>query len=197
MFGENNFLEKLVGEVSFQTNTVGKPNLRRAAWFVKQPCSCDYGFSGNNFQHQHPEHYLSLFWAFVEKQIPDAYDSVFCSLYVNQTAKVGFHSDDEELFFEEGKTVENQDTKITSISIYGTRTFSIKTPIDKTKKKEMQSQWQSSFRLEPLDIITMQGLFQSEFEHAVLKHHQQCGIRINFTFRQIKNHCKTCPLAQD
>lgn len=175
--------------------------MRRSAWFVKKPCRCHYGFSGNNFKHQHPQRCLTKFWEYFEDQIPEDYNSVYCTLYVNQEAGVGYHSDDEKMLFEEGRTVGNQETTIASISLYGTRLFSIR-PIQKitdpktnastTTKKGVQS----AFRLEPLDIVIMEGLFQDEFQHAILEHHQHCGIRINFTFRQIKNHCKKCPLAE-
>ena len=50
-------------------------------------------------------------------------------------------------------------------------------------------------RTPDIDIIKMSGYFQYDFLHAIPPADiEDCGPRLNFTFRNVRNHHPKCPL---
>ena len=153
-------------------------------WFVENPCTCYYKYSKYNIS---PKPYfaeLKLLANFVEKLTgSDETNCVNINYYEDQFSSVGYHSDSEDLF-----QAETIFSTIISVSIGATRTFSIKA---KDRSEEF-------FRdLDHGDVLTMEGLCQKFYLHALLRSPGACGYRINLTFRKIVQHKQYCPLANE
>ena len=74
-----------------------------------------------------------------------------------------------------------------------TKYFDMKKKFPKINKSLLRFRITSGVCVE-FDIIAMQGTCQNVFQHAVLPapDADECGLRINLTFRNIINHCESC-----
>mmetsp|Transcript_124721 Transcript_124721/g.216185 ORF Transcript_124721/g.216185 Transcript_124721/m.216185 type:complete len:413 (-) Transcript_124721:121-1359(-) len=154
---------------------------RKVAWFVSEDCwDCPYRYSG----HEHQGHV----WAPFMKEMLDEVCGKICGIppekYPNccnvniypggtpPVGQVGWHADDEVYF-----QSLSDDTRIVSFSLGSARDF----------------QWRLQGTDTPLgtvslgdgDLMTMEGLFQKHYKHAVPPASAPCGPRLNFTFRWI------------
>ena len=112
-------------------------------WFVEKPCSCSYKYSKYDIQ---PRPYFPELNTFVEKVTgSEETNSVNVNLYRDQHAKVGLHSDSEDLF--QARFVSST---IISISLGAARSFVL--------QAINGSGATYSIDLEHGDIITMEGL---------------------------------------
>ena len=151
-------------------------------WFVEQPCSCAYKYSKYNIK---PKPYfpeLKLLATFVEKVTgSEETNSVNVNLYKDQHAKVGLHSDSEDLF-----QANSIASTIISISLGAARTFIL---------QANDGSETFAIDLQHGDIATMEGLCQKHYKHALIPAPHPCGPRINLTFRKIVQHKQYCSLA--
>ena len=152
-------------------------------WFVEKPCSCSYKYSKYDIQPRPYFPELKQLATFVEKVTgSDETNSVNVNLYRDQYAKVGLHSDSEDLF--QARYVPST---IISISLGAARSFIL--------QAINGSGATYPINLEHGDIITMEGLCQRDYKHALPPARAPCGPRINLTFRKIVQHRQHCSLA--
>jgi alkylated DNA repair dioxygenase AlkB len=97
------------------------------------------------------------------------FNSVLMNLYRNQKDSMGWHSDDEKEL--------GSDPKIASISLGSSRTFQL--------KHKTQKQMKLKVALNNGSLLLMEGTMQHHWLHAIPKSTQECGPRINLTFRKI------------
>ena len=153
-------------------------------WFVEFPCVCKYKYSKYNISPQPYFPELKALANFVEKVTgSEGSNSVNMNLYPDQHSKVGMHSDSEDLF-----QADFSATNIISISLGATRRFIL-------QAKEGKAVHEVS--LQHGDILTMEGLCQKFYKHALLPSPLPCGHRINLTFRKIVQHKQYCSLAKE
>ena len=125
---------------------------------------------------------LKLLAIFAEKVTgSEETNSVNVNLYKDQFAKVGLHSDSEDLF--QAKFIASI---IISISLGAARTFIL---------QANDGSDSYAINLQHGDIATMEGLCQKHYKHALLPAPLPCGPGINFTFRKIVQHKQNCSLA--
>ena len=106
------------------------------------------------------------------------------NLYVDQNSKVGYHSDSEQIF-----QAEDFASNIISVSLGATRCFSIRCKADENLWYDVD--------LAHGDILTMEGLFQKFWQHALAPSPTPCAPRINLTFRKLVQHRQYCSLAEE
>ena len=102
------------------------------------------------------------------------FNSVNLNWYEDGADRVGWHADDEKLF------ANPKGFAIASLSLGATRTFEY-APFDgsqrgRTRKKSLVDG----------SILTMEGLFQSEYQHQVPCELEVDTQRVNLTFRRIE-----------
>ena len=156
----------------------------KTMWFVESTCSCFYKYSKYDIK---PKPYfpeLKSLSDFVEK-VTDlgGTNCVNVNLYEDRFSKVGFHSDSEPIF-----QADYIASDIISISLGATRRFAIQ-----AKEGNVSRQVQ----LEHGDILTMEGLCQKFYKHALLASNKPVALRINLTFRKIVQHRHPCILAKE
>ena len=153
-------------------------------WFVENPCTCFYKYSKYNVS---PKPYfpeLKLLANFVENLTgSEETNCVNVNYYEDRFSSVGFHSDSEDLF-----QAETIFSIIISVSLGSTRTFILQA---KDNSEE------HSIDLKHGDVLTMEGLCQKFYVHALPRAAGACGPRINLTFRKIVQHKQYCPLANE
>lgn len=154
---------------------------RRVTWFVSKDCwDCPYRYSGS----EHPGH---VFTPFME-EIMDEVCGRICGIprdkypnccNVNEypggeppEGEVGWHADDEVYF-----QSLSDDTRIIS--------FSLGSPRDFKWRLQGTDVPLGTVSLGDGDVMTMEGLFQKHYKHAVPKCKVASGPRLNFTFRWI------------
>lgn len=98
-----------------------------------------------------------------------------------------WHSDDENLF-----DAQRSPSLIISFSLGETRLFEIMPSPDHSDWVKYNHPTQ--VYLKSGDILTMNGFFQKFFWHRAPPNREDCGSRINFTWRWIKSHTRKCPL---
>jgi alkylated DNA repair dioxygenase AlkB len=188
--------------------------LRSTAWWVAQPCTCEYVYVDT---HQPPVRDPKLSAAVneitqrvaavcgVEASPPNS-----CNLnYYPPGGGVGWHADDEPIF----GTPEDEKL-IISLSLAapaddrtsdadGRRSFELR----RSKGEDDQtSPAEYTVQLNHGDLVTMEGLFQTEYEHSVWPgddmtkvqegHKSAVGARINMTWRWVRHHLPACPAGR-
>ena len=186
--------------------------LRRTAWWVAPPCTCEYVYEDTRAPTVHDAALADVVAAVtarvaaacgVEANPPNS-----CNLnYYPPGGGVGFHADDEPIFG--GATDEKL---IISLSLASAADAAIG---DGTRRFELRKSGGApdatalhSIELAHGDLVTMEGLFQTAWEHSVWpgdrmdiitekdggggdKHAR--GGRINLTWRWIRHHLAGCP----
>ena len=156
----------------------------KTMWFVVSPCSCFYKYSKYDIK---PKPYfpeLKALAEFVEKVTElGGTNCVNVNLYENQFSKVGFHSDSEPIF-----QADYIASDIISISLGATRMFAIQAKVGNIARQ---------VQLVHGDILTMEGLCQKFYKHALLASELPVAPRINLTFRKIIQHRHPCILAKE
>lgn len=186
LFGDPLFFTRLTGEICFEWRPcLGERRDKYAAWYTKYPCNCCYRFSkhrDNAFPSRRPGPLLLKFMDFFEKQIEfkDVLDCVYITCYMNHEACLGWHQDDEKIFYSRGKNKSSQAINIYSVSLFNPRLFEVRCVTQKNDIKRIP--------LEKMDIVEMNGFFQNEYLHRIPPCKRVCGPRINFTFRTIRRH---------
>jgi alkylated DNA repair dioxygenase AlkB len=151
---------------------------RSTIWFVDEDhMDCPYRYSGLCYPATvFPPYMLEIREAVCHAcgLSPEDYpNSCNVNIYHDHLSEVGWHSDDEVYF--QGLA---GDTRIVSFSLGAARDF----------------QWRLQGTTEVVgtaslgdgDIMTMEGLFQKHYKHAVPAGDLPCGTRINLTFRWIR-----------
>jgi len=151
---------------------------RKVCWYVSEDCAdCNYRYSGLEY----PATVFQPFMEEIRSEVcklcgiaPEDYpNSCNVNVYEDHSREVGWHSDDEVMF--QGL---NGDTRIISFSLGSARDFGWRL---QGTSKEL-----GRVPLGDGDVMTMEGRFQKHYKHSVPPSEQQCGKRINFTFRWIK-----------
>lgn len=150
---------------------------RKVAWYV------DAEFADTPYRYSGLEYTATVFPPWMEeirREVctlcgipPERYpNSCNVNIYPDNTGEVGWHSDDEVMF----RGIAG-DTRIISFSLGASRDFCWR--LQGTA---------DTIGCAPLgngDIMTMEGLFQKHYKHAVPASDVPCGPRINFTFRWV------------
>ena len=100
--------------------------------------------------------------------------------YAGPGSFIRWHSDNEPLF-----GPPNQPKLIVSLSLGNSVEFKV--------RRRAPRGVPSSIRLDHGDILVMDGLAQSEYEHCTASELQ--GPRVNLTYRSVAQHAASCPLA--
>ena len=100
--------------------------------------------------------------------------------YSGPSSCIRWHSDNEPLF-----GPQNFPTLIVSMSLGNSVEFMV--------RRRASRNVPSSIRLDHGDLLVMDGLAQSEYEHCTASGLQ--GPRVNLTFRWVAQHIASCPLA--
>lgn len=87
-----------------------------------------------------------------------------CGLYTDNTVGIPYHSDE----------IENDEDLIVSVSFGATRPFYV---------KSLRTGEEKAYYLAHGDLVVMTGASQRTHEHAVPPVQQECGERVNLTFR--------------
>ena len=176
---------------------------RYACWLTKAPCNCIYEYGKTkDVPSDYPE-WLSQVQNLVEQRLklaPNTFNAANINMYKDDNDDCFWHQDNEKLF----KASEfDKNAYIASVSLGATRAFGIRKPYDHTEPEVID--------LHDGDIITMQGNFQSEFQHCIFKatakpgasgsgtsasssgEQASSGIRYNITFRTVLRHKAKCP----
>ena len=157
----------------------------KTRWFVESPCTCSYKYAKYDISPKpfFPEpKELSLLVEKITKL--EGTNCVNANLYDDQYCKVGFHRDSEQIF-----QAEDFVSDIISVSLGATRCFSIRCKADGNLWYDVD--------LAHGDILTMEGLFQKYWEHALVASPSPCAPRINLTFRKLVQHRQYCSLAEE
>lgn len=141
---------------------------RLTCWFADP--GVEYAYSGLTLSARpwHPE--LQKLKESLQNKIGHSFNSVLANAYRNGKDSMGWHADDE-------KELGSQ-TVIASISLGASRKFKLQSR-DGNEKRD--------FQLESGSLFVMQHHCQTRYRHAVPKTAKKVGLRINLTFRLIKN----------
>jgi len=132
----------------------------------------------------------------VEKMLelpPMHFNSCNANAYTMPNHDLTFHKDNEPLFREADAPTSKRSVMIASLSFGQTRKFSIRRLYSGDKPIEIH--------LEDGDVVTMEGLMQDNFHHAISAadpaqstsaSSTTPNVRYNLTFRCIKRHIKDC-----
>ena len=101
--------------------------------------------------------------------------------YAGPGSFIRWHSDNEPLFGSK-----NLPKLIVSMSLGNSVEFMV--------RRRASGNFPSSIRLDHGDVLVMDGLAQSEYEHCTASELQ--GPRVNLTFRMVTQHIASCPLAR-
>ena len=160
---------------------------RRSCWFTVHGCTCNYNYANtswhsNNFPSwlQDLTNTVSDFLISAGYNFPTL-NSCNANLYEHGYDSIGWHSDDEVLFREGGKSY-----AIISLSLGASRDFLIR------RKGGCGLQFIRK-TLHNGDLLIMDGQFQYQFEHSLPKSRDsETGQRINLTWRTVVNHDRAC-----
>ena len=191
------------------------------AWYVEDGCHCDYEYDIDNPQPHRimPQWMLNMRQSMCDAlNIDDPPNSCNINWYYNGYAGIGAHADDEDLF--QGL---QEPIQIIGISIGAEREFEIWEPINgKTNINAEDNEYKliKSLLLPNMSYLTMEGMFQKYFKHAVPRYDindinisndkqndenqdkeieeliQNVGPRFNLTWRWITKHTQQCPLSK-
>ena len=100
--------------------------------------------------------------------------------YAGPGSFIRWHSDNEPLF-----GPQNLPKLIVSLSLGNSVEFMV--------RRRASGNFPSSIRLDHGDVLVMDGLAQSEYEHCTASELQ--GPRVNLTYRWVAQHTASCPLA--
>ena len=112
-----------------------------------------------------------------KKDVPT---SVNLNQYAGPGSFIRWHSDNEPLF-----GPQNSPELIVSLSLGNSVEFMV--------RRRASGNLPSSIRLDHGDVLVMDGLAQSEYEHCTASELQ--GPRVNLTYRWVAQHTASCPLA--
>ena len=112
-----------------------------------------------------------------KKAVPTEVD---LNQYAGPGSLVRWHSDNEPLF-----GPQNSPKLIASLSLGNSVEFMV--------RRRARGKVPSSIRLDHCDVLVMDGLAQSEYEHCTAPGLQ--GPRVNFSYRWVAQHTASCPLA--
>ena len=141
---------------------------RLTCWFADP--GVEYAYSGLKLiaRPWHPE--LQKLRVQLQNKMGHSFNSVLANAYRSGKDSMGWHSDDE-------KELGSQPV-IASISLGASRKFKMKSR-DGSEKQD--------FQLGSGSLFVMQNRCQARYRHAVPKTAKKVGLRINLTFRLIKN----------
>lgn len=151
---------------------------RKVAWYVSEDfADCPYRYSGLEYDAVVFPPFMQEIRAALCEVCgipPEEYpNSCNINVYADNRQEVGWHSDDEVLF--QGLC---QDTRIISLSLGSARDF--------CWRLQGTTDTLGCAPLGDGDIMTMEGLFQKHYKHAVPVSDAPAGTRINLTFRWIR-----------
>jgi len=164
-----------------------EPCTRLTSWYTMPPCSCVYKYGhSTSITPTHLEHCPSFMklWRLMEDIVGLPFNCCNISYYGTQFDWVPFHQDNESLFFDP----DDKNTVIVSCSILCQREFKLRCSRTHIKYSAYTNQY---------DFLVMTGQFQKDFYHKVAEIPDECGPRINFTWRFIREHNDSCPLFTD
>lgn len=168
------YFKKLLQEIEWQQQAIvifGRRVMqpRLTAWYGESEGS--YGYSGLKLKTLPWTKTLREIKARVETQCGVSFTHVLLNQYRNEKDSMGWHRDNEkELGLE---------PVIASVSLGEEREFQMRHYHEKSLKR--------SVKLQDGSLLLMRGRTQECWEHALPKRSQSLGIRLNLTFRVIKD----------
>ena len=174
---------------------------RKSCWLVKEGCSCKYKYGKQN-KHWDPSPFppwMHEVSAFLEAELGlerGYFNSCNANFYESANHDLYFHADNEALFRRTDAPTSQRDVTIVSLSFGQSRLFSLKQNYAKGETIETT--------LSDGDILTMEGLLQENWQHAISKARavdqvasssskgSSSNARFNLTFRRIQRHNKLC-----
>jgi alkylated DNA repair dioxygenase AlkB len=141
---------------------------RQQVWMGDPHCS--YRYSGVMFRPEPWHPVVQKLTGWVNRQLNRQFNSVLLNLYRDGNEHMGWHSDDEP---ELGLMPE-----IASLSLGHTRRFEL---------RHLQSGHQLNLSLADGDLLLMAGACQQFWQHRLPKQAKVESVRMNLTFREIKN----------
>lgn len=164
-------LRRLLDEIAWREETIylfgrAQKQPRLSAWYGE----ASYTYSGRTF---HPLPFTPLLLELrraVQEATGKAFNSVLLNCYRNERDSMGFHSDDEPEL--------GPEPAIASVTFGTTRTFILK-----------HKQRPATVKLDLTDgsLLLMAGTLQRHWRHGINKESKPRGLRINLTFRLIRN----------
>lgn len=179
---------------------------RETCWFVRSGCRCDYTYgtarvrakkkASLNFRLAMERLLNEIMGRLCPWMPKDAWPNCAnLNLYTEDAQSVGWHADDENLFM--GR---ERDCPIISVSLGAQREFWIAL---RQETNSMEPEFRSILEvdLSDGDVLTMEGLMQKHCVHFVpcnvrndhSSDESRNGIRINVTWRWIREHKLKCP----
>ena len=166
---------------------------------VEAPCNCSYFCGGQNWAPTHFSEPISQFRNTVARLVgvhPLVLNSLNCNKYETSDQDIAWHSDNEALF---RRSESQRNTFIVSVSFGAQRKFAF--------RKKLNGGAFHEILLNDADLMTMEGLFQDDFEHALLPGDSSqhafasssgtdAHVRYNFTFRQLVRHNRRCVMKR-
>lgn len=193
---------------------------RSTCWYVRGRCKCDYTYGSERVgaaKAGRREYFTQIMEDLTQRVFTLACptwpreawpNSASLNLYLNDSQSVGWHSDDESLF--QGK---EDDCIIVSLSLGARREFWMALKRQGTEPENRVravSQSVLEVDLEDGDLMSMEGLCQKHCIHfvpggsrlpALDSFGQEVdaptgGVRINISWRWIRDHKRKCPMAR-
>lgn len=146
---------------------------RLQAWYGEPEAS--YSYSGLRLEPQPMFEELKKVRTRLEQQAsaslgtPVLFNAALCNLYRDGQDSVSWHADDEPEL--------GLNPVIASLSLGGTRTFSLQHKKDKSRKYHLELPHNS--------LLLMSGDLQHHWRHQVAKTRKVCEPRVNLTFRRV------------
>lgn len=166
-------LQKLRSELNWKQHEIqlfGRKILqpRLSCWYGD--VNAEYTYSGLHLRPLpwHPE-LLALRYR-LQNVLQCPFNSVLANAYRDGRDSMGWHADDEKEL--------GAEPRIASISLGAERRFMLRSRNGKETK---------SLQLEHGSLLLMQGTSQRDYRHSIPKTRKAVGLRINLTFRQVRN----------
>ena len=172
---------------------------RKSAWFTENDCTCHYSYAKWPKGGWAPQQYNDLLVKLARQTeqllgLDTGYlNSCNANLYSLPSHDLYWHSDDEKLFREAEAPKDKRKVLIVSLSFGATRTF-------RMRAKMHGDESIVEVELKDGDIITMEDLFQDNFQHTIALGKNRStatsssatSTRISLTFRRILRHHNSC-----
>ena len=177
---------------------------RRSCWFTELGCTCPYKYGKKHKEKPWQPNKYPDWLSEVSRKIEEMlglpqfyYNSCNGNMYSMPSHDLSFHKDDEPLFREAEAPSASRNVSIASLSFGQTRKFQI--------RKSYSGNAPIEVNLCDGDLLTMEGLMQDNYMHAVSATSEttsqassstSVNVRYNLTFRRIMRHVSGCPKKQ-
>lgn len=194
-----------------QGHHAGKELLRKTAWWVAAPCTCSYSYADTCQPPVQDTKFKELVATITERIAAvcglEGTPPNSCNLnYYPEGGGVGWHADSEPIFGSDADEKLIISLSLSSSPATGKRHFDIR----RCGHSSTGCGTCYSVELAHGDLVTMQGMFQTEWQHSIWPGDDECtretassaanrrtalGERINLTFRWVTRHNIGCAAA--